>query len=199
MKKIVLFTLVVGLGIAQAQAQPTQLSTNSTSPTSNISLKFILPPEELKIIEQKKLLEAKMLELRLMQNQLQEEKLRAELEATKALTEMKIKTYKRLESIVNAKLKELQIADFKTNGIVGNVVITPNLAIQNGTEIGKGLKLVIAKKKVLIKDNKGNYLVVPIQTSNPEELVQKVSTSINQANKIPQTFKLLSGEEFRRR
>ena len=191
MKKIALFLAVLGLGVVQAKS--------NTNSASNLSLKFILPTEELKIIEQKKLLEAKMLELRLMQNQLQEEKLRAELEATKALTEMKIKTYKRLESIVNAKLKELQIADFKANGIVGNVVITPNLTIQNGTEIGKGLKLVIEKKRVLIKDNKGNYLVVPIQTSNPEELVQKVSTSINQANKIPQTFKLLSGEEFRRR
>ena len=192
-KKILLTLSLFSIVFAQPQNQ-----NNQSDPKTDLSLKFLLPPEELQIVQQKKALEEQQLQLRLMKAKLEQAKLKAQLEATQALMRIKTETYQSLQKIIEAKLRELQTADLQVEGVVGNVVITPKLAIQNGTEVGRGLKLIVEnEKRVIVRDSKGNYLVVPL-ASNPENLVQNVSASLQKVNNLPQTFQLLSGEKFKK-
>ena len=161
------------------------------------SLKLLLPPEELELVQKKKQLELERLRIRLKTLELQQKILENRLKTIQTLTEMKLEILTKLKQIYQEKVKELAIAGLKLYGVVGKVGITPNLAVKSGEKIGKDLKLEINPSGIFLKDTKtGEELIVPIYTESPNALVRVISTQISQGKNFEQTFQLQSGEVF---
>jgi hypothetical protein len=165
-----------------------------------VSLKLLLPPEELELIRVKKELELKKARLKMQELQLKQLQLQTQLERYRIKSEIEIESLKELEKMSKTKLKEMSVSSLKVLGVVGKVVITPNLAVASGEEVGRGLVLEVTKRGIFVVDKKGgNRLVVATYTTKPEEIVRVVKQTLKESQEVGQTFQLRSGEKFRRR
>jgi hypothetical protein len=166
-------------------------------PQINLPLKFVLPHEELKLIRKKKELQIAQAELKLESLKMQQIILQNNLQMLQTLTNLKLETIKKLSNLYAEKIKELQIAGMKAYARVGDVVITPNLAIKSGEEVGQGLKLQVSDKGIFLEDEKTKTkLIVPVFTTNPKEFVENITNQIEKGKKFEEVYQLTSGETF---
>ena len=183
------------LALGQTNQQP-----NQPKEEPQINLKLLLPPEELELIRMKKELELQKAQLKMQELQLKQLQLQTQLERYRVKSQIEIETLKELEKMAKTKIKEMSVSSLKVLGVVGKVVITPNLAVASGEEVGRGLTLEVTQRGVFVVDKKnGNRLVVATYTTKPEEIVKVVKQTLKESQEVGQTFQLRSGERFRRR
>jgi hypothetical protein len=165
--------------------QPNPQANPSLSVSSPISLKLILPPEELELIRKKKEMELKQAEYRLKMLEAQQRILETQLKQLETQTQMALELINKLKQTLIEKIKEAQVSGIRSYGVVGKVLITPNVALKSGQEVGKGLKLKIDKKGVYVVDTKTKEkLVVALQTDNPKSYVEDIINQVSKAKDL---------------